>query len=487
MIGHALVLVTDPSGRVTLANGHFETVTGFRSSELVGQPVWQCLPTPESAVRMQEAFHRVVSGEALADDEGTWRRKEGAPVAIRWSYVNLRDSQDELHSVVIVGIDLSRSRIIQAELGESLDRYQAILDTAVDGIITINTRGQIETFNRAAERIFGYRASEVIGHNVSMLMPVPYREEHDRYLDNYLTTRRKKIIGIGREVKGMRKDGTVFPLDLAVGEVMLPNGRLFTGIIRDISDRKEAEQEARRRMNEFAHVMRLRSMGELASGLAHEVNQPLTAIISHAQACLRMMSDNRADTDLLRESLQQIAKQGQRAGEVIRRLRKYVEKGELEKSPSDLNTSIVEVLELLSHELQVHGIRVYLDAAQNLPVIPADRVQIEQVIVNLVRNAVEAMEATPEERRELHVATCPANHEGVHGVQIDVRDAGPGLEGDAPEKLFESFYTTKPQGLGQGLTICRRIVEAHGGQIWAEPADTGGAAFHVWLPANDPT
>jgi two-component system sensor kinase FixL len=379
--------------------------------------------------------------------------------------------------------DTGRSRSVTAELGESLDRFQGILDTAVDGIITIDERGHIESFNRAAERIFGYRAVEVIGHNVSMLMPSPFREEHDRYIDNYLTTRRKKIIGIGREVKGRRKDGATFPLDLAVGEIVTTHGRIFTGIVRDITDRKEAEAESRRRMNELAHVMRLRSMGELASGLAHEVNQPLTAIISNAQACLRLIDAGRAEPDLIRESLQQIARQGERAGEVIRRLRKYVEKGQLDKAPADLNTSVVEVLELLSHELQRHQLRISVETAPELPSISVDRVQIEQVLMNLIRNAIEASGTT--EGIELHIGTEERAHSGNPGVQVSVRDTGPGFAPGVIEHLFDSFYTTKPDGLGQGLSICKRIIEAHGGHIWAEAAQPKGACFTFWLPMTN--
>ncbi len=480
MMGKILVVATSADGTIRHANPHSDSLLGYGSAELSGRPLWQLVSSPAVGQRMRAAISSLADGRPAVDDEGAWLHKDGHAVMLRWGYTTIPGTD----VFILTAYDIERGRSVTAELAESLDRYQGILDTAVDGIITIGERGIVESFNRAAERIFGYRAAEVIGHNVSMLMPSPYREKHDQYLDNYLTTRRKKIIGIGREVEGRRKDGTTFPLELSVGEVTAGHGRTFTGIVRDISDRKQAEAEARRRMNEMAHMMRVRSMGDLASGLAHEVNQPLTAIISNAQACLRLIESNRADPAIIRESLQQVAKQGERAGEIIRRLRKYVEKGELDKSPADLNTSVVEVLELLSHELQVHRVRVFVDTAPQLPRLQVDRVQIEQVLLNLIRNAVEAMAEARTEEPELHIRTIEHQRDGAPGVLICVRDNGPGISATDAETLFEPFFTTKSEGLGQGLSICRRIVQAHGGHIWAEPATPRGAQFSLWLPGT---
>jgi two-component system sensor kinase FixL len=486
LVGKPLVIVADAGGRVVFANSNCEALTGLGRHDLVGYPLWRHIDDEQVAQRVRAAVAHLSAGRPAADDEGIWRNGEGRPVLLRWSYTALRDADERLQSIIVTGYDTACSRLVTAELGRLLDRYQGILDTAVDGIITIDERGIVETFNRAAERIFGYSAAEVVGRNISMLMPSPHREAHDRYIDNYLTTHQKRIIGIGREVYGQHKDGTLFPLEIAVGEVIGPDGRLFAGIVRDITDRKKAEAEARRHMNELAHVMRLRSMGELASGLAHEVNQPLTAIISNAQACLRLLDNGRAEPELVREVLQQIARQGERAAEVIRRLRKYVEKGELEKAPSDINSSVVEVLKLLSHELQVHRVRVEVDIAPHLPKVPMDRVQIEQVLVNLIRNAIEAMEEDDTLPATLRIVTEEAPLAGAAGVRVAVRDNGPGFSADIGDQLFEAFYTTKPGGLGQGLSICRRIVEAHGGRIRAEPAQPGGAQFSFWLPLAAP-
>lgn len=367
-------------------------------------------------------------------------------------------------------------------LAESLERYRAILDTAVDGIITISDAGIIESFNRAAERMFGYAAHEVIGKNISSLMPEPYRSQHDRYIGRYLATHEARIIGIGREVEGLRKNGSTFPMDLAVGEVRLPGRRLFTGITRDISQRKAIEAEARRRLNDLAHTARLAALGEMATGLAHEVNQPLTAIITQASACLRLIASGRADAELLRDSLQQIARQGERAAEVIKRLRSFVQKGEMAFVHGSLNAVVRDVLWLLAHEIRSAQVDIELQLAADLPDVQMDRVQIEQVVFNLVRNAIEAMQQRPGMQNRLWLGTALSRWRERDAVRFSVQDNGPGFGERQADQLFEPYFTTKPDGIGQGLAICRSIIDSHEGHIEAEPIAAGGARFSFVLP-----
>lgn len=381
---------------------------------------------------------------------------------------------------------------LAGRLAESLEHYRAILDTAVDGIITIDERGLIQSFNRAAERMFGYGVDEVLGQNISLLMPAPDRDQHDRYIEAYRQSGQAKIIGIGREVEGRRRDGSVFPMDLSVGEVHLPGRRLFTGITRDISDRKAVEAEAQRRLNDLAHVSRVATMGTMATALAHEVNQPLTAIISHAGACLRLLAARRpagapptGDSleAQLQDSLTQIARQGERAAEVIRQLRRFVGKSEMAFRPAQLNTVVQEVLWLLAHEIR--GSRAHLDLslAAELPEVMMDRVQIEQVVFNLVRNALEAISDTPEAQRRLWLRTEPSTSpSGSAAVAFVVEDRGIGFSGLEPAQLFEPYFTTKAGGMGQGLAICQSIIETHEGGIAAEAAQPQGARFRFWLP-----
>jgi two-component system sensor kinase FixL len=274
-------------------------------------------------------------------------------------------------------------------------------------------------------------------------------------------------------------------MELAVGEVHLPGRRLFTGITRDISSRRALEVEARRRLAELAHVSRLAAMGEMATVLAHEVNQPLTAIISHATACLRLIARGKAEDGLLTESLTQIARQGERAGEVIKRLRRFVSKAEMEFRPSDLNATVRDVLWLLGHELRGARVEMTLELQGDLPMPAMDAVQIEQVVFNLVRNALEALGTLPEgQPRRLRLATT-ATDDG-EGVALTVEDDGPGFPGIEPAQLFEPYFTTKAGGLGQGLAICRSIIEAHAGRIDAEAAEPRGARFRFVLPLSQP-
>lgn len=477
-----MIVVTDRAGRIESVNPYAEEKLGLRAADLRGRLLWHSLVAEEDALRVEQDFARAIDGEALEGGVTHWQGGEGRRLLLSCCYTALQDGRGGVAGIVVSAIDIGSLRQLQADLGESLDLYQGILDTAVDAIITIDDGGLVQSFNRAAERIFGYRAAEVIGNNVSMLMPSPHRDAHDRYVQNYLGTRRKKIIGIGREVEGLRKDGTRFPLDLAVGEVTMPGRRFFTGIIRDISDRKEAEAELHRRLAELAHVTRLRSMGDLAAGLAHEINQPLTAIISYSQACRRLLSQGRVDVDLFKEAFEHLVQQGERAAEVIRRLRRYVEKGEIDMEANALQESVAEVLGLLSHDLHKSQVQVRLEAPEALPLVRSDRVQIEQVVLNLVRNALDAMQAVPQEARTLQVSLTAAAIDGRDGVEVCVRDSGPGFGDVDPAELFKPFYTTKNEGLGQGLSICKRIVEAHGGRIWAETTAGSGATFRFWLP-----
>lgn len=361
---------------------------------------------------------------------------------------------------------------------ECAERYQAILDTAVDAIITIDSRGCIVAFNRAAERIFGWTAQEIIGKGIECLMPEPDRSAHGHYMSAYLNGAPARIIGIGREVRGERRDGTTFPMDLAVGEVHFADRRMFTGIVRDITDRKNAEAEARRRLDDLIHVSRLASMGDMTSMLAHEVNQPLTAIISVAGACLRFMQSGRATPELLTESLQMVVRQGERAAAVIQRLRNFVRKSELSFCRDSLNTVIRDVVWLMNHDIGAMGVTLRLALADDLPDVEMDAVQIEQVIFNLVRNALDAIAEVPGEPAELVLRTQLAD---VGQVRCEVIDSGKGLGDIDTDTLFQPYFTTKPAGLGQGLSICRSIIFAHRGALHAGPRDDGQRGARFWF------
>ena len=356
---------------------------------------------------------------------------------------------------------------------------RSIIETSPDALLTIDDRGRILSFNPAAEMMFGYRASEVIGKNVKCLMPPPFRDEHDDNLKRYVSTGEKRVIGIGREVLAVKKNGGFFQIELAVSEVQLADRRIFAGFIRDASARHATEQSVHELRNELLHVSRLSEMGEMASALAHELNQPLTAIINYLEACSRMLErDDKASRDQAGNLMQKASVQASRAGQIIRQLRRFVAKGETEHTLEAVNPMVKEALELAMVGTRHHAIVTTLDLATGLPDIMIDRVQIQQVIMNLVRNAVDAL--TGVERRELIVRTSSLEQAVV---QIDVIDTGPGLAEEVVERLFQPFMTTKANGIGIGLSICRTIVDAHGGKLWTSANPEGGTIFHMSLSA----
>jgi two-component system sensor kinase FixL len=352
-----------------------------------------------------------------------------------------------------------------------------ILDTVPDATIVINEKGTMQSFNAAAERLFGYKASAVVGKNVSMLMPQPYRDEHDHYVARFLTTGEKRIIGIDRVVTGQRKDGSTFPMKLAVGELHSIEGRFFAGFIRDLTERQKTEDQLHELQTELARLSRLTAMGEMASTLAHEMNQPLSAISNYLQGCHRLLeSVEHRNVPKIRDALSETTKQTLRAGHIIRRLREFVTGGETEKRPENISKLVEETSALALVGAKEEGVKTVFRFANHGDAVLVEKVQIQQVLLNLMRNAIEAMQGC--ERKELEVAT-----KSVDGdmIEVSVADTGNGLSAEIADRLFQPFVTTKPGGMGVGLSISKRIIEAHSGRMWAEPNPGGGTVFRFTL------
>ena len=358
--------------------------------------------------------------------------------------------------------------------------FETLLATAVDGIMVINENALVLIYNNACERLFGYPADEVIGRNVNVLMPEPFHSEHDGYLARYKKTGEKHIIGIGREVRGQRKDGSTFPMYLSVGEGTLGGKRIFVGIVNDISERTAREIHIQELQRELLHATRLTSTGQLAAALAHELNQPLTAILNYSNALSEMIDWDKVEQGkVVQEILSKVSEQSERAGEIIRRLRGFVEKREPNRAVEDLNQVVKDAIGLGLVGAASHNIKVSIELGRDLPQVSLDKVQIQQVLINLLRNAAEAMGEAP--RRELAIETgCEEEF-----VAVSIADTGPGLPDAIRKRLFEPFVTTKQTGLGIGLSICRTIIEAHGGRLWAEANNAGGATFRFRLPVTN--
>lgn len=355
----------------------------------------------------------------------------------------------------------------------------SILDTVPDAMIVIDERGIMQLFSTAAQRLFGYEAAEVIGKNIKMMMPSPYRENHDEYLARYLRTGERRIIGIGRVVVGERKDGATFPMELAVGEMKSGNQRYFTGFIRDLTERQKTEARLQELQSELVHISRLTAMGEMASALAHELNQPLSAIVNYLKGSRRLLEQSPDDRAVVvREAMDNAAEQAMRAGQIIRRLRDFVARGETERRVESMSKLVQEASALALVGIKEKGIHVRFQLSLTSDLALADKIQIQQVLLNLIRNAIESMQDAS--RRELLISTEPAEDDML---LISVSDTGTGIAPEIASQLFQPFVTTKRQGMGVGLSISRTIIEAHGGQIWVEPNPDGGTVFRFTVEA----
>lgn len=372
----------------------------------------------------------------------------------------------------------ARTEEANAQVRASEAHLRMILNTVPDAMIVIDERGVMQSFSPAAERQFGWAAEEVVGRNVSLLMPSPYREAHDGYLARYLRTGERRIIGVGRVVVGERKDGSTFPMELSVGEVISGDGRYFTGFVRDLTERQRTETRLQELQTELVHISRLTAMGEMASALAHELNQPLSAMANYLKGSSRLLEADPVPHDRLKDAIAKAGDQALRAGEIIRRLRDFVARGEAERRIESLPKLIEEASALALVGAKEHGVRVAFRFDPAIDLVLADKVQIQQVVLNLIRNGIEAMEESA--RKALEVRIDPQDDDAA---LVTVADTGSGLSPEVAAQLFQPFVTTKRAGMGVGLSICRTIVEAHGGRIWAEPNPGGGTRFCFTLHA----
>ena len=360
-------------------------------------------------------------------------------------------------------------------LEEAASHYKAVLETTVDAIITIDSQGIVQTFNTAAEKIFGYRAEEVIGHNVKMLMPEPYRSEHDGYIGRYLKTGVPKIIGTGRQVNGLRKDGTEFPMDLAVSEVPLKDKRLFAGIIRDMTERILLEEQ-------LVQSTKLAAVGRLISGIAHEVNNPVSIIKLHLASIMRDCESQKLPENLL-ETLRVIQRQNNKVSQIMAELQAFSRQGSFSPEWSDVNQAVHAAVGLVENTLKNQGILYRGDLADGLPRMFVDPIRIEQVLLNLFNNAIDAMPGGG----VLTVSTA-LERDATHrnwGV-IRVTDTGEGIEEEHLSHLFDPFFTTKEvgEGTGLGLSVSYGLIQEHKGRIEVSSQPGKGAEFQIYLPVN---
>lgn len=466
----ALVVVLDREGRIVFFNTACQHMTGYTPSEVKDLPIWDVLLVPEEVPAVKTIFQALCAGESRSAYRNDWVDKNGKRHLIAWSNTILLDPQGDVAYVIGTGIDITELQQAEEALQEREAKTSAILETTVDGIITIEEDGTIESFNPAAERLLGYSADEVVGRNVRILMPSPHRDAHDNYLHTYLETAEPKIIGGGREVMARRKDGTTLPVMLAVSETRLKNRLIFTGVLHDLTKLKQAENEIRK-------ADRLALVGQLASGLAHEIGTPLNVIAGNAEL---LRSDLKAQ-GLDATELDTIIRQADRISHLIERLLSFARPEEYEVEAIALDVPLSHALHLLEPRFRREGISVILEVPGDLPLLRGSNDQVEQIFLNVLVNAWHAM---PEGGR----ITIRAQAKDPQRLEIAFHDTGVGMSAGELSHALEPFYSTKGErGTGLGLAICRQILDNHDGAIRLESRQGEGTTVFIELPCSEVT
>lgn len=472
------IYMLDPEGRVTIWNRGAQKIKGWTEDEIIGRD-FSIFYSPNDVASGKPANDLARASAEGSIEEESWRiRKDGSEFLASVTITALKGDDGALRGFGKVIRDVTDQKAAAAAVSRREHHLRSILATVPEAMIVMNERGTVSSFSRTAETMFGYLEAEVVGRNVSMLMPHADRSSHDGYLQTYWQTGVRHIIGSVRVTTALRSNGDEFPIELAVGEVSIGGERIFTGFLRDLTSRQADERKLQELQSRLVHVSRVSAMGTMASTLAHEINQPLTAIDAYLETTREMIRDS--DDPLLVEvsdALDHAASQTLRAGDIIRRLRSFVAGGDTGFRLERLDLLIDEATSLGLLGAHEAGITVTMTIAAGLDQVLVDRIQIQQVLVNLIRNAIHAMAGVA--TRQLSISAAP-DRDGW--VRVSVGDTGAGIDAAVIDRLFDAFATTKESGMGLGLSICRTIVESHGGRIWAAAVPGGGTVFHFCIP-----
>jgi two-component system sensor kinase FixL len=456
------IIVIDAKGRIEAFSRGAQDLFGYHEEEVLGRNVSILMPSPHHEQHDTYLERYLTTGDAKIIGIGrevTGRRRDGTVFPVQLSVREMRIGGERKFTGMLH--DLTKRANLEGALGASEARWRAIIDSAVDGIIVIDAPGRIEAFNHAAERLFGYTIDEVLGRNVDMLMPSPYREEHDTYLSRYLATGRAKIIGSGREVQGRRKDGTTFPLHLSVGEITVQGERKFTGILHDLTARVQVEGRLREQEA-------LAKLGEMAAVIAHEIKNPLAGIRGAIQVFGGRMVKEGANTQILNEIVARIDALDQ----MMKDLLLFARPPKPRAVPTDLVPLVRTTANLLGTDPALRDVEIEVEATA--PPVSADPDMMRVVFQNLLINGAHAMQG----KGRIRVAVQPAD--GT--CQIAFIDAGPGIPPDLRDKIFSPFFTTKTRGSGLGLPTVKRLIEAHSGQVAVDCPPAGGTTVVIRLP-----
>jgi PAS domain S-box-containing protein len=475
-----LICTMNPAGEIEELNRPLLEYFGKTPEELKGWRMTDAVH-PDDLPEVTEAYmYSVTTGTPYAI-EHRCRRADGV---YRWFQVRalaVRDADSHITGWYVLLTDIDDRKRAEDELKRSEARHRVVVETASDAVVSIDEGGTIILANPATKRIFGYTPEELVGKPLTVLMPGAMRGLHETGLKRNLETGARHLNWQGTEMTALRANGQEFPAEVSFGEMTVDQRKVFTGFIRDISEKKRAEEELRASQAELARMMRVMTIGQLTASIAHEVNQPLSGIVTNASTCLRMLSGDQPNIEGARETARRSIRDGNRASEIVTRLRALFKRREVAAESIDLNDAAREVIALSLSELQSGRILVRHDFAENLPAVKGDRIQLQQVILNLVHNASDAMRDVDDRPRELLIKTESDDNKNV---QLTVRDTGIGFAPDAANRLFDSFYTTKDDGMGVGLSVSRSIVEAHRGRIWASANEGPGSSFAFSIPRD---
>jgi PAS domain S-box-containing protein len=476
-----MIWEVDAKGLYTYVSPFVTDILGYTPEELVGKKHFYDLFVLSVREELKAAAFQVFAGrKAFKNFPNPNVSKSGKIVQLETSGTPMLDPTGKLVGYRGADTDITERQRVQETLRQSEQKFRRLYESMMDAFVITDMEGRIQESNLMYRRLLGYSEEELSGLNFFQLTPDSWHPSEARIIQDQILLQGFSEVF---EKEYRRKDGTVFPVELRIFLIRDGSGRPagMWAIVRDITARRHSEQEIAQQSQELAHLSRITALGELAVSLAHELNQPLAAILSNAQAAQHFIAHDNADINEVREILADIVADDKRAGEVIRRLRAMLKKSEVHRRPLNASEVVHEVLSLVRNDLVNHGITVQAELAQDLPVFQGDRVQLQQVLLNLVMNACDAMSGRPQNDRQLKICTGLT---GDNFVQISVADRGTGIPPEKLEHVFDPFYTTKPNGMGLGLAVCRTIVDAHAGKLWAVNNPERGSTFHVIFPAG---
>jgi PAS domain S-box-containing protein len=445
---------------------------------------WTDLTPEEWRARDELAVGDLKATGTMQPYQKEYFRKDGNRVPVLVGAALLEEGGND---GVAFGLDLSEQKRAEEAFRRVEEQARAIVDSALDAVVAMDADGKITDWNKQAEEVFGWTRSEALGRRMSeTIIPVQYRLSHERGLEHFFKTGQGPVMNRRIEITALRRDGSEFPVELTITPLKSGDTWTFSSFVRDISERKRAEEKLREsELNlrntqaELAHMARVMTMGELTASIAHEVNQPLAAIIASGDSCSAWLSNDPPNLDKARAAASRIIQAATQASEIVQRLRALFKKTTSMTAPVDMNAVIEDTISLVHHETERNKIFLRTELHPGVPSVSGDRVQLQQVILNLAMNGIEAISGLDTEPKQLMIRSTLSN---TRELLVSVEDTGLGIEAAHADRLFAPFFTTKPEGIGMGLPICRSIIEAHGGRLWAAKNEPRGAAFHFTLP-----